>query len=408
MKILIISQYFWPESFRVNDLAIGLKEKGHEVSVLTGLPNYPSGHFFDGYSLKSTGISDYHGAIVCRVPLVPRFSARAWQLSINYVSFVFSAILMGPFFCRDKYDVIFVFEPSPFTVGLPGVLFRFIRKCPMIFWVQDLWPESLSATDAVKSPFLLNLVSRMVRYIYKRCDRVLIQSRSFKLPAIDAGADSDRIDYFPNWAEQIYRPLEPDYSSKENAEIPQGFRVMFAGNLGRAQSLSTILEAANKLREYTDIKWILIGDGSERARLEQEVIANGLQDSIIFTGRKSIEAMPIYFSLANVLLVLLKDEPVFRLTVPSKLQSYLASGKPVIGALSGEGASIIDESGAGFTVSPEHSEQLAEAIKKMYELPATELEKMGRLGRKYYISNFDRDMLLSKLETIMQDTQMRQ
>ena len=193
MKILIISQYYWPESFRINDLAIGLKTSGHEVSVLTGLPNYPSGRLFDGYNWNSFGKSTYEGITILRVPLLPRKKGKPWQLILNYFSFVFFSCLYGPFLCRDKYDLIFVFEPSPFTVGIPGTFFRFLKNAPMIFWVQDLWPESIEATGAIRSPFLLSLVGRMVRFIYKRCDRVLIQSRSFEVPVIKAGANSEKI-----------------------------------------------------------------------------------------------------------------------------------------------------------------------------------------------------------------------
>ncbi|MCB0368535.1 MAG: glycosyltransferase family 4 protein, partial [Bdellovibrionales bacterium] len=184
MRILIISQYFYPESFRINDLAFGLLARGHKVTVLTGLPNYPSGRLFENFSWRSVGACEHEGVKVYRVPLIVRGRAKSWQLALNYISFAFFACLLGPFFCREKYDLVFVFEPSPFTVGLPGALFRVLKKAPLLFWVQDLWPESLTATGAVKSPLVIKWVGKMVRFIYRRCDRVLLQSRGFRQPAI--------------------------------------------------------------------------------------------------------------------------------------------------------------------------------------------------------------------------------
>jgi len=271
----------------------------------------------------------------------------------------------------------------------------------MIFWVQDLWPESIEATGAIRSSFLLSLVGRMVRFIYKRCDRVLIQSRSFELPVIKAGANSEKIIYFPNWAEEIYRPMERDETRLEAKELPVGFRIMFAGNLGAAQSLETIVEAAVKLRHIEDINWIIIGEGRNRHWLEQKIKEFNLEDIIHLAGQRPVESMPGYFTLADVLLVTLKSNDIFKLTIPSKIQSYLACAKPIIGALDGEGANIINESGAGFAVPAEDANALADAVLKMYRLPDTERVQMGQLGRQYYEQHFDRKRLLDRLGRIM-------
>lgn len=401
MRILIISQYFWPESFRINDLALGLLNKGHEVTVLTGLPNYPSGKLFKGYGYKSLGFSPYKGIKIYRVPLIARGRAGSWRLALNYLSFTFFSCLLGPFLCRDKYDLIFVFEPSPFTVGFPGVLLRRLKKIPMLFWVQDLWPESLSATGAVKSPAILRMVGKMVRFIYKRCDRVLIQSRGFRGPAIKAGANNTKLHYFPNWAEDIYQ--SDDNSPTEEDQVPAGFRIVFAGNLGAAQSLETIIGAAIRLKEYSEIQWLIIGDGRREGWLREEIKRLGLHNNVHLLGRKPLEAMPGYFNLADALLVTLRRDPIFSLTVPSKIQSYLACGKPIVGALDGEGAEIINESGAGFATPAEDGESLAESVLRLYRTDQDVRKKMGESGRAYYNLEFNRDRLIAKLESMMEE-----
>ncbi|RLA22481.1 MAG: glycosyltransferase WbuB, partial [Gammaproteobacteria bacterium] len=388
MKILIISQYFWPESFRINDLALALKERGHEVSILTGLPNYPAGSIFKGYGWSSVGRSDYEGLTLFRVPLFGRREGRSWQLALNYLSFVLSASLIGPFLCRDKQDVIFVFEPSPFTVGIPAILFRWIKKAPIIFWVQDLWPESVVATGGIRSPRLVRLIGKMVRFIYKRCDRVLVQSRGFIEPAKTAGAPNGRIEYFPNWAEAIYRPVVVEPSAPERTKFPNGFNILFAGNLGAAQSLQTLISAADKLRNEPDIHWLILGDGRQENWFREKVVELRLERTVHLLGRFPVEEMPRYFSLADLLLVTLRKDPVFAQTIPSKVQSYLACGKPIVGAIDGEGAKVIEESGAGFAVPAENSDALAESVLKLYQLPSERLEKMGKQGMVYYEHNF--------------------
>jgi len=404
VKILIISQYFWPESFRINDLALALKSKRHDVSILTGLPNYPSGKLFEGFSWRSFGKSDYQGISIYRVPLFVRRQGKPWQLALNYLSFVFFACFLGPILCRKKYDIIFVFEPSPFTIGIPGVLFRRLKKAPMIFWVQDLWPESLSATGAVQSQLMIRWVGYMVRFIYNRCEHVLIQSRSFAEPAIKAGANPAHVQYFPNWAESFYQPETLRKNDQERKEIPEGFCIMFAGNLGEAQSLDTIIRAADKLRDIEDIHWMILGDGRRENWLRKEITAHKLEQKIHLLGHRSPKSMPRYFSLVDVLLVTLRRDPIFSLTIPSKVQSYFACGKPVIGALDGEGAKIINESGAGIAVPAEDADSLAESVLTLYKMTEEERQQMGKRGKAYYDEHFDRQRLLDQLEKLMTET----
>jgi glycosyltransferase involved in cell wall biosynthesis len=402
VKVLIVSQYFWPEQFRINDLAFSLKSRGHDVSVLTGMPNYPSGKLAEGYSWWKRRREEISGVEIRRTPLFLRRQGRGWQLALNYLSFVIFGCLMGPwYFRKHDFDVIFVFEPSPFTVGIPAMLMRRLKKAPMFFWVQDLWPESLEAAGAVRSPVVLRWVGKMVRWIYRHCDRVLVQSKGFIEPAVVAGADHKRILYFPNWAEQLYQPMTLAPEAPERSELPQGFTVMFAGNLGEAQSLETIVDAAARVKGKAQVSWIIVGDGRRQRAMQQRVEQLGLGDSVRFLGRKPVESMPRYFAAADVLLVTLKAAPAFARTIPSKVQSYLACGRPIAAALDGEGANIIESAGAGIAVAAEDAEGLADAVQRLYSMALAKRDEMGAKGRSYFEQEFAADMLVSRLETWM-------
>lgn len=400
MKILIVTQYFWPESFRINDLALGLKERGHDVTVLTGMPNYPSGRLFSGYTMFSPRREDFGGIQILRVPLIPRGNGGRWRLALNYVSFALCASLFAPIRCKGSFNVIFVFEPSPVTVGIPALVLKKLTQTPIVFWVQDLWPESLSATGAVRSQRVLQWVAKLVRFIYRRCDRILVQSEGF-IPHVTAmGADNERVMYFPNWAESLYRPVEVREDAPERMEMPDGFRVMFAGNIGTAQSFETILDAAGRLKGYDDIHWVILGDGHRKSWVEEQVIARGLKGHVHLLGPRPLESMPRYFALADVLLVTLKKDPFFAVTIPSKLQSYLACGRPILAALEGSGAAVVRDAGAGMVCAPDEGKGLAEAVLRLFQLSEHERSLMGQKARDYYDRHFERNMLVNRLEAL--------
>ncbi len=404
MRILIVTQYFWPENFRITDLATALKDKGHEVVVLTGMPNYPSGELYEGYSWWAKNRELMQGIEVVRVPLFVRRKSKSWQLVLNYLSFVLSACLLGPWMLRrQQFDVVFSYEPSPVTVGIPAILMKWVKRAPLLFWVQDLWPETLAATGAVKSPLLLSMVGSVVKRIYQSCDIVLVQSRGFIEPVVAVGGERKKIRYYPNWAESLYQPLLLEPAAPERSEVPDnGFIVMFAGNLGVAQSLDTIVAAAEILKNET-IHWVFLGNGRRRAWLQAEVEAKGLQKKVHLLGSRPMETMPAYFSLASVMLVTLRDDPVMATTIPGKVQSYLACARPVIGALNGEGARVIDESGAGYSVASDDVDGLANAVLKMSRSSESERAEMGESALHYYQQNFDRECLVDQLETWMRE-----
>lgn len=403
MNVLVVSQYFWPEPVRVNDLAVGLVERGHRVTVLTGTPNYPGGSFYPGYGLLRPLYEDYRGMGVLRIPLVPRGTGRRHLMAINYLSFAVTASLLGPLLCRGRFDVILVYQPSPITVGIPAIVMKKIKGAPIMFWVQDLWPETLSATGAIRSKRILSLVARVVRYIYRRCDRILVQSKGF-VPRVKAlGARPASIIYFPNWADELYRPVELEDGAPEREEMPGGFRVVYAGNIGAAQGFDTVLAAAEKLKDHSQIQWMILGDGSMRSWVEERIKELRIENSVHLLGRRPVESMPRYLSLADALLITLRPDLLFSLTIPSKLQSYLACGRPLVAAIDGEVARVVEEAGAGAAVPAGDAEALAAAVLDLARFSPEERVEMGRRGRAYFEEHFEREKLLDRLEGWMDE-----
>jgi glycosyltransferase involved in cell wall biosynthesis len=295
-------------------------------------------------------------------------------------------------------DIILVYEPSPVTVGLPAIVLKWIKQAPILFWVQDLWPETLSATGAVRARSILRLVDWLVRFIYRQCDLILVQSRAFTSYIRAQGVEERRIRYFPNSAEELYRPATVESQAAERRLMPKGFRVMFAGNIGAAQDFQTIIDAAECLKNEHDIHWVIIGDGRLHDWLQQEVERRRLRETVHLLGRHPLESMPRFFALADAMLVTLRNDPVFALTIPSKVQSYLACGRPVVAALDGEGAKVITESGAGIAVSAGDAAALAGAVLRLYRTPDAERNAMGQRGREYFNQHFERALLLSRIE----------
>ena len=399
MKILIISQYFFPENFRVNDFAFSLAKRGHEVTVLTGLPNYPKGKFFGEFNIFFK--EDLNGISIFRVPLIPRGKGRGWQLAINYLSFLVSSLFFGPFLLRKtKVDIVFVTNYSPATVGIIGVIISRFKKATTFLWVQDLWPDSLKSTGTITSEFLLNLILKMVNWIYKHSNFILVQSKAFINPIVKLSIPKEKLIYFPNWAENLYSSLPVSEEIPERKLIPPNkFIVMFAGNLGTAQSLDTIVKAANLVREKP-IRWIILGDGRNREWFESLISKFNLEDQINLLGSYPVSKMPNFFSLADVLLITLKKDPIFAATIPSKLQSYMLSGKAIVSSLDGEGARVVEESGSGLNVSAGNYQGLASIVEKMSLMTSSERKEMGQKGLSYYKSHFNREILISRFEEL--------
>ena len=401
MKILIVTQYFWPENFRINDLALGLVERGHEVEVLTGKPNYgKEGTYYQGYSFLGRGQEVWRGIPILRAPLVARGTGSK-TLALNYLSFAFFGSLWGLYGCKKRYDAIFVYEISPVTVGLVSATVRWLNQAPVYFWVQDLWPESLSAAGGIKNPLILGAVDRLVRFIYNRCDQILISSEAFR-PRIKAqGQPPEKIHYFPQWAEEDFKDSSIQLTEEDQAALPQGFKILYAGNIGEAQGFTTLLDAAERLKEHLEINWVIVGDGRLSEWVQKEVNKRGLESCFHLLGRKPLAQMPAYFKEAGALLVSLKKEEIFALTLPAKLQSYMAFGAPILAALDGAGADCVRASGAGLVAPAGDAETLAKRALELSKLTPEARQAMAQAGRQYAAQHFDRDQLLSQLEALL-------
>ena len=401
MRILIVSQYFWPENFRVNDLAAEMVRRGHEVTVLTGLPNYPDGAIFPDYAANPKGFIDYKGAQIIRVPLLPR-GKGGMRLMLNYLSYAVTASILGPWRLRGRqYDATFVFQGSPVTVGLPAIVLKWLKKTPIALWVLDLWPQSLEAVGAVKSPLILGLVDRMVTFIYRNCDRVLGQSRAF-LPELQRHVkDPTKINYLPSWSEDELAEFD-SAPAPEVTPRPDLFNIVFTGNIGEAQNFPAVLNAADALRNEP-VRWIIVGDGRQAQWVRDEVARRKLDEQVVLPGRFPLERMPSFFAHADALLATLKTSPAFAMTIPGKVQSYLAAGKPLLAMLDGEGAAVVRDSGAGFAAPSGDASALAEAVRHLMALSPAERSIMGQKGKDYAAREFDRDTVLSRVEQVLQE-----
>jgi glycosyltransferase involved in cell wall biosynthesis len=402
VKILVVSQYFWPENFRINDLAQELVQRGHSVTVLTGIPNYPAGRVFEAYRQNPKAFGHYNGATVWRVPMLAR-GQGAVRLFLNYLSFVIGACLCGPWRLRGQQaDVIFVFEPSPVTVGLPAVLLGRIKHAPVVFWALDLWPETLAAIGVIRSPRVLGWVGHMVKFIYERCTLVLGQSRGFLASIAQYCSDTQKIRYFPSWAEEVFN--EPDLVPAPEVPAREGvFNVLFAGNIGEAQDLPAILAAAESLKHHAAIRWLIVGDGRKSGWLQEEVERRGLQGSVLLLGRFPVERMPSFYVHADALLVSLKKDPVFSMTIPGKVQSYLMAGVPLVGMLDGEGAKVITEANAGMVCAAGDAGGLAAAVLEMATMSADQRHQLGTNGRAFAQKEFGRTLLMDRLEALLRE-----
>jgi len=397
VKILVVSQYFWPENFRINELVVEWVKRGHQVTVLTGLPNYPEGKVFAHYQSAPATYAEYEGARVVRVPIIPRGKGKI-KLMLNYLSFALSASLLGAWKMRgESVEVIFVFEPSPILVGIPSAFLRWLKDAPQVFWVLDLWPETLRAVGVLKAHWMLHTVGRLVRWVYSRCDLILAQSKSFVGNIAHYAPIERRIEYFPAWADAIFD------SGNDNPapEVPlaQGvFTVLFAGNIGEAQDFPAILDAVEALQTRDDIRWIIVGDGRMAGWVRQQIEMRGLAARVKMVGRHPLERMPSFFVHADALLVSLRDEAVFSMTIPGKLQSYLAAGMPVLAMLNGEGARIVEEAGAGLVCKAGNGAELAAIVRRMASMDPAIRKEMGNNGRRLCEQEFNRERLIERLD----------
>jgi len=398
MKILIVTQYFWPENFRINDLALALTERGHDVEVLTGKPNYPQGKFYDNYSFFSKGLEIWNGIKIHRSPLIPRGNSGGVRLMLNYLSFAFFSVIRS-FSIGGDFDKILVYEPSPITVGIPAIFMKRRKKANIYFWVQDLWPQSVSAAGGITNKYIIKLLDKITQWIYKASDKVLIQSEAFREIINKQGVEDKKIVFYPNSVESIFQVTSP--KTEFLSLMPKGFNIMFAGNIGESQDFETIIEAAKIVKSVnSEIKWVILGDGRKKSYVEDKIKEFGLEDNLYLLGSFPVNEMPYFYACADCLLVSLKRDYIFSLTIPSKIQSYLACGKPILASLDGEGGRIITEARAGLVVESENPTELATRAIDFYNMSKMDIDQMGINARNYFDVNFERELLVDRLEQI--------
>lgn len=403
MKLLIVSQYFWPESFIINALTQTLAAQGHDITVATGKPNYPDGCVFAGYNAAGVLRETFSESVdVMRVPLRPRGAGGARNLLLNYFSFVWSGLRLFPGLLRGKeFDAILVFMPSPITTAIPAIALKWLKKAHLAIWVQDLWPESAAATGFVRHTWLLRVIGWFVRAIYAVADTLLVQSRAFQEP-VARYARADKVVYYPNSVEAPDPTLpEEPLPAKLVELLESSFCVVFAGNIGTAQAVETLIGAAERLKNRLDCKLVLVGSGSmfEWAKAKKSELK---LDNLVLTGRFPMSAMPAIYRRAGALLVSLKDEEIFAHTIPSKVQAYLAAGKPIIAALNGEGARVVLEAGAGLTCPAEDAEALASRVRELHSMPPQERARMGEAGYAYFLEHFEMHRQAARLVEILE------
>lgn len=408
LNILIVTQYFWPENMRINDLVKDMSDRGHKVTVLTGLPNYPEGKVYEKYKKHPEQFEEFAAAKIVRIPLIPR-GKRSLSLIFNYLSFFTIASVMGPWKLRhERYDAIFVYAVSPIMAAIPALVIGHLKKTPVFIWVLDLWPETLRAVGVLKAPLLLRCVGRLVSWIYNRADYLLLQSHGFFENVrryCTKDISTDRLVYFPSWAEDDFSNLinQPSTLLQPDSNV---FTVLFAGNLGEAQDFPVVIEAAQALAGKVAVRWVIVGDGRMSQWLSEIVTARGL-DNVLLLGRHPLEEMPALFACADALLVSLKTNDVFEKTIPGKVQAYLASGKPILGMINGEAARVINESGAGLSCDSGDATALADITFHLAMMDPEHRVSMGRAGRDYYSINYSKFSLLSRLERLFRDATLR-
>jgi len=397
-RILVVCQHFWPEEFKINDICRSWVEIGYEVDVLCGIPNYPKGKYFQGYSIFKKRHEEYHGVNVHRAFLIPRGSGNPVQVFLNYITYPIFSIYHILKLARNNYDKVLVYQLTPIFMAYPALLLKKLKKVKVHMYILDLWPESLYSVYNFNSRLYKAIFDCISHNIYKKCDYFLTTSRGIKEKIHKLyNVDRDKILYLPNWAEKLYEERRVNEELRE--KYKGTFNIMFAGNIGPAQSFDTILNAAKMCYDqgYKDIKWIIVGDGMTKKWVDDRIKELGIEPIVDMVGRKPMSSMPEYYDVADVLLVSLVKSELFGITVPSKIPSYLAAGKPVIASLDGEGGDIIKESGAGFACKAEDEAKLALLVKRMYLLSDSEREAMGEKGYLYYLDNFNKEKLLVKL-----------
>lgn len=396
--ILVVSQYFYPEPFRINDIAQEWVKRGYKVTVLTGIPNYPEGKYYKGYGWYKKRKETWNGIDIIRIPLISR-GKSAIRLILNYYSFVISGFFWSHF-TKLKADCVFTFEVSPMTQAKIGVWYSRRSKIPNYLYVQDLWPDNLEVVGGIHNKFVLDHYAKMSKRIYDRCTKIFATSPSFvETIRSRLDKDQDKVLYWPQYAEDFYKPVE----RKAISEIPDDgkFKIVFTGNIGFAQGLEILPKAAAELKKsgMNDVSFIIVGDGRYKEQLIKEATDLDVSEMFNFIPRQPAARIPEILAACDVAFLSFMANPLFEKTIPAKLQSYMACGMPILAVANGETERIIIEAECGFCSSIGNAVELSEKIKDMMN---ANLQNMGVKGREYYDAHFEKQMLLDWMDQFFQ------
>jgi len=398
VRILILNQWFDPEpAFKGLSFARRLAARGHEVEVLTGFPNYPEGRLYPGYRMRLWQREWLERIPVIRVPLYPSHDLRAVRRALNYLSFAVAAALLGPWLAR-RPDLIYAYHP-PGTVGLAALALGRWFSAPVVYDVQDLWPDTIVASGMLRGGMVLRLLDGFCRFVYRHADRVAVLSPGFRQTLMERGVAADKVQVIYNWA----REPQPPPPAGPPAIGKAGLEIVFAGNMGPAQGLDAVLEAARRCVGLAPgARFRLVGGGVDAERLERRAREMRLPN-VEFAGWQSLAATQAMLQAADVLLAHLKDDPLFAITIPSKTQDYLAAGRPILMAVRGDAADLVARAGAGILAEPGNPESIAEAVCKLDAMPAAERDRMGRAGREFYERELTMGRAVERLDALVRE-----
>lgn len=400
MRILMLTQWFDPEpTFKGLAFAKELVRMGHEVEVLTGFPNYPGGKLYDGYKVRLLQRENIDGISVLRVPLYPSHDGSALRRIANYASFAFSAAFMGALLVKPA-DVMYVYHP-PATVGFAASVISMVRRIPFVYDIQDLWPDTLAATGMLNNPGILRLVERGCRFIYRQAAKIVVLSPGFKEMLVTRGVPAKKIEMIYNWCDEENIQRESDATGlDEKFGLAGKFNIVFAGTMGKAQALDGVLDAAKIINcSQQKVQFVFVGGGIDVERLKQRSVDMGLHN-VLFLPRMPMQDIGSVLTRADVLLVHLRDDPLFKITLPSKTQAYMASGRPILMAVRGDAARLVENAEAGLTCIPEDSQSIAAAVERFCRMSRQELDDMGERGRKFYEAELSLAVGVNKFESV--------
>lgn len=399
MNLLVISQYYYPEQFRINDICAEWVKRGNKVTVVTGIPNYPKGKFYDGYGLFKKKKDKINGVDIIRLPIVPR-GKNPLMLMLNYFSFMVSGFFFSKL-TRKKFDKVFIYEVSPMTQAYVGIWYARRKKIECNLYVMDLWPESIELATGISNKTVLNLVGKMTDNIYKKCDRIFTSSESFIKAIEERGHPKEKLIFWPQYAEEFYKPIPKEQSNVPEIKKDEYFKIVFAGNIGKAQGLEILIEVAQLLKEQQmKVRFYLIGDGRAKKELQEQVTEKNIEEYIQFIDKKPATDIPRYYAACNMAFLALKKDKISNQILPAKLQSYFACGIPILGCVGGEAKHIIEKAGAGFCAEYD-AKEIIKIIEKAMQMKKNEIEEMKNNEITFFNKNYEKELLLNKMEEYM-------